>query len=330
MTMEQLIADFGQQLSDALEIGKNATLSNHHAPIHNVLVTGLGGSGMGADVVIDLCADQLPVPMLVNKTYQLPAFVNKHTLVIASSYSGNTEETTNALQIAIEKGAKIVCITTGGAMQQIAQKHGLDLIQLPSGRPPRASLGYSFIQQFFILNHFGFINNNFIEQVEAAIALLKSEQEAIKTLAAAWAKTLAHQMPIIYAPDGYGSVAIRWRQQINENGKQLCWHHIIPEMNHNELVGWRTKDNSMAPVFLRADDVYARVQYRIDINKTIVGQYTNSIYELNAKGNTKTERLLYLIHFGDWLSWYLAQERNMDATEVKVIDYLKGELGKMQ
>ncbi|OWY19607.1 bifunctional phosphoglucose/phosphomannose isomerase [Sphingobacteriales bacterium UPWRP_1] len=327
--MEQLIADFGQQLSNALEIGKNATLTDHAAPIQNILVTGLGGSGMGADVVIDLCADQLPVPMLVNKNYQLPAFVNHHTLVIASSYSGNTEETTNALQIAIERGAKIVCITTGGVMKQIARENGLDLIQLPSGRPPRASLGFSFIQQFFILHHFGFITNDFIEQTEAAIALLNAEQDAIKTQAAAWAKTLAHQMPIIYAPDGYGSVAIRWRQQINENGKQLCWHHVIPEMNHNELVGWRTKDNNQAPVFLRASDVYERINYRIDINKTIVGQYTDSIYELTAKGNTKTERLLYLIHFGDWLSWYLAQERHMDATEVKVIDYLKGELAKM-
>lgn len=329
MTMEQLIADFGKQLTEALEIGKNAKLSAHHAAIHNVLVTGLGGSGMGADVVIDLCGEQLPVPMLVNKTYTLPAFVNQHTLVIASSYSGNTEETTHALQIAVERGAKIVCITTGGVMQQIAQKHNLDLIQLPAGRPPRASLGYSFVQQFFILHHFGFMGNGFIAEVEEAVKLLATEQVNIKAEAAIWAKTLAHQLPIIYAPDGYGSVAIRWRQQINENGKQLCWHHVIPEMNHNELVGWRTKDNNQAPIFLRASDVYERINYRIDINKTIIGQYTNSIYELNAKGNTKTERLLYLIHFGDWMSWYLAQERHMDATEVKVIDFLKGELGKM-
>jgi len=329
MTMFELIAGFGQQLTEALEIGKKATLTKHTHPITNILVTGLGGSGMGADVVIDLTANTLQVPMAVNKNYVLPAYVNQHTLVIASSYSGNTEETTNALQIALDRKAKIVCVTTGGAMEKMASEHGLDLIKLPSGRPPRASLGYSFIQQFFILQHFGFIGNSFIAEVEAAIALLAKEEENIKTQSAAWAKTMAHQVPIIYAPDGYGSAAIRWRQQINENGKQLCWHHIIPEMNHNELVGWRTKDNALAPIFLRATDVYERTQYRIDINKTIVGQYTESIYELTALGNTKTERLLYLIHFGDWLSWYLAQERQMDATEVKVIDFLKGELGKM-
>ncbi|QQS29328.1 MAG: bifunctional phosphoglucose/phosphomannose isomerase [Sphingobacteriales bacterium] len=329
MTMYELISGFGKQLAEALEIGKKATFTPHTHPITNILVTGLGGSGMGADVVIDLTASDLQIPMLVNKNYLLPGFVNENTLVIASSYSGNTEETTHALQIAIKKKAKIVCVTTGGTMEKIASEHGLDLIKLPSGRPPRASLGYSFVQQFFVLQYFGFIDNRFIGEIEAAIALLDREQENIKSQSAQWAKTMAKQLPIIYAPDGYGSVAIRWRQQINENGKQLCWHHIIPEMNHNELVGWRTKDHTYAPVFLRASDVFNRSQYRIDINKTIIGQYTDSIYELTALGNTKTERLLYLIHFGDWLSWYLAQERNMDATEVKVIDFLKGELGKM-
>lgn len=329
MTMYELISGFGKQLAEALEIGKKATFTPHTHPITNILVTGLGGSGMGADVVIDLTASDLQIPMLVNKNYLLPGFVNENTLVIASSYSGNTEETTHALQIAIKKKAKIVCVTTGGTMEKIASEHGLDLIKLPSGRPPRASLGYSFVQQFFVLQYFGFLDNRFIGEIEAAIALLDGEQENIKSQSAQWAKTMAKQLPIIYAPDGYGSVAIRWRQQINENGKQLCWHHIIPEMNHNELVGWRTKDHTYAPVFLRASDVFNRSQYRIDINKTIIGQYTDSIYELTALGNTKTERLLYLIHFGDWLSWYLAQERNMDATEVKVIDFLKGELGKM-
>lgn len=329
MTMLDLIRNFGQQLAEALEIGLNAQLTPHHTPITNVLVSGLGGSGMGADVVIDLCADRLSVPMLVNKNYHIPAFVSPNTLFIASSYSGNTEETTQALQMALERGAKIVCITTGGAMQKIAEQHGLDLIKLPSGRPPRASLGYSFMQQFFILRHFGLIDGSFIDHTRAAIALLAAEQENIKIQTAQWAKTLANQLPIIYAPDGYGSVAIRWRQQINENGKQLCWHHIIPEMNHNELVGWRTKDDVYAPIFLNAPDVYERIKYRININKTIVSQYTNSIYELNALGNTKIERLLYLIHFGDWLSWFLAQERNFDATEVKVIDFLKAELGKV-
>lgn len=329
MTMYELISGFGKQLAEALEIGKKAMITPHTHPITNILVTGLGGSGMGADVVIDLTASDLQIPMLVNKNYLLPGFVNENTLVIASSYSGNTEETTHALQIAIKKKAKIVCVTTGGTMEKIASEHGLDLIKLPSGRPPRASLGYSFVQQFFVLLYFGFIDNRFIGEIEAAIALLDGEQENIKSQSAHWAKTMAKQLPIIYAPDGYGSVAIRWRQQINENGKQLCWHHIIPEMNHNELVGWRTKDHTYAPVFLRASDVFNRSQYRIDINKTIIGQYTDSIYELTALGNTKTERLLYLIHFGDWLSWYLAQERNMDATEVKVIDFLKGELGKM-
>ena len=268
--------------------------------------------------------------MSVNKDYLLPAYVNEHTLLIASSFSGNTEETIMALKQGMVKNAKIVCITSGGKMQKIAEENGFDCILLPGDSPsPRACLGYSFIQQLYILQFFGFIGGEFEAQLQSAANLMDAETESIKTVSARWAKDLHKKMPVIYAPDGYESVAIRWRQQINENGKQLCWHHVIPEMNHNELVGWRTKDDNIAPVFFHTPDAFERTQVRIDINKTIISQYTNSIYDLAAKGANKIERMMYLVYFGDWLSWYLAQERNMDALEVKVIDYLKGELAKV-
>lgn len=327
--MDSLIQDFGQQLTEALAIGKAAQLSAHHSPIHNVLVTGLGGSGMGANVVIDVLGDQLQVPMLVNKDYHLPAFVNKNTLLIASSYSGNTEETVTALLEGIAKGAKIVCVTTGGKLGELAQQHHLDLIQLPAGRPPRASLGYSFVQQFFILHHFGLCSNHFIADITASVALLNAENAAIKEQAQQLAQQLYNKIPILYAPEGYGAVAVRWRQQFNENAKMLCWHHIIPEMNHNELVGWRTHSTDWAPVFMHATDIEPRNEYRININGQILSQYADTIVHVSAKGDSRLQRQMYLCNLGDWASWYMAQLRQFDATEVVVIDYLKNELSKI-
>ncbi len=331
MTMKQLIIDFPLQLEEALAIGKTAK-GNITAPIHeirNILVCGLGGSGMGANVVMDLLGNTLSVPMSVSKGYHIPAYVNEHTLIIGSSYSGNTEETVMSLHQALDKGAKVVVITTGGKLAAIAEEKDLDMIKVPAGQPPRASLGYSLVQQLFVLHYLGFHDDSFIADLEGAVDLLRAETEDIKVQAKEWAANLQDKLPIVYSVDGYGSVAIRWRQQINENGKMLCWHHVIPEMNHNELVGWRTKDERFAPIFLYGSDTFERNQTRIEINKTIMGKYTSNIFELKAKGNNHIERWMYLDYFGDWVSWYLSVERNMDATEVEVIDFLKGELGKV-
>ncbi len=328
--MDQLIAQFPEQLLEAIRIGESANLTAAKKPIHNILVTGLGGSGMGADVVIDLLNDQLRIPMLVNKDYSLPAFANENTLLIASSYSGNTEETIMALEQGMKQGAQITCVTSGGKMEKIANENGFDLILLPKNQPsPRACLGYSFVQQLFILKHHGFINDVFVADLKAAAQLLVDEKEVIKAEAEALAKATYDKIPIIYAPDGYGSIAIRWRQQINENGKLLCWHHVIPEMNHNELVGWRTEDDRFAPIFFKADDTFDRTAIRVKINDEIVRKYTKSVYHVHAKGNTRLARMMYLTHIGDWVSYYMAQLRSMDAVEVQVIDFLKGELAKV-
>jgi glucose/mannose-6-phosphate isomerase len=328
MTMYDVIAAFPEQLREAVEIGKAATINKPLNPIRNILVTGLGGSGMGANVVIDLLSNTLRVPMAVNKDYHLPNYVNKNTLLIASSYSGNTEETVMALQQGIERGAKIVCVTSGGKMAKMAKDNGLDLIMLPAGRPPRGCLGYSMVQQLFILHKLGFMGKNLLSDLEKAADMLDKETDALKTTAQKYAKQWHDKLPILYAPEGYGSVAIRWRQQINENGKMLCWHHVIPEMNHNELVGWRTESDQWLPIFFNAPDVFVRNQYRIEINKTILNKYSKNVCELKAKGRTHLQRLLYLMFLGDWVSWYLAEQREVDAMEVKVIDYLKGELEK--
>lgn len=329
MTMDQLIAGFSNQLREAITIGKGAQLTPHNFPISNIVVTGLGGSGIGGDLVNEFIADELRIPFAVNKDYFLPSYVNKNSLVIVSSYSGNTEETLNALQIALNRKSKIVCVSSGGKIIQIAKEKGLDHILVPGGNPPRASLGYSFVQQLFALHYLGIIPNQFEQELKNAIALLDANQTAIREEAKKVAVQLDNKIPIIYTTTPMASVAVRFRQQINENGKMLCWHHVVPEMNHNELVGWRKKSSDWAVVFLRNENDYSRNNQRIAINKEIISQYCDTIIDINSKGNSHIERALYLIHLTDWVSLFLAEQQKLDATEVKVIDFLKNSLANV-
>ena len=188
--------------------------------------------------------------------------------------------------------------------------------------------GYAFTELFFLLNHYGIINGSFKSDFKNAIALLNSEKESIQNQAIELAKKLYKQTPVIYVASGFEGVAIRCRQQINENSKMLCWHHVIPEMNHNELLGWRTNVESLAVVYFRNKCDYDRNQIRMDINKTVIEKYTDNITEIWSKGNSIIENSLYHINVGDWVSWYLSEMNNVDAIEIDVINFLKAELGK--
>jgi glucose/mannose-6-phosphate isomerase len=192
--------------------------------------------------------------------------------------------------------------------------------------PPRSCLGYSFTQLLYIFNFFGLINENFKTELPKAIALIDSEEKNIQNEAIEVARKLINKIPIIYAVANYEGVAIRLRQQINENAKMLCWHHVIPEMNHNELVGWTEKSDKWAVLILRNNNDYERTQKRIEINKEVISKYADSITEIYSKGASVIERSIYLIHLGDWISWYLSELRHVDATEVNVINYLKSTL----
>lgn len=326
--MEQLIKDFPLQMKQAMEIGANAAVRKPKNEIRNITVSGLGGSGIGGTLVKCLTDGELKVPLIVNKGYFLPEYIDKHSLVIISSYSGNTEETYNAMQIAQSKGAQIICVTSGGKIENEARTNDFDLILIPGGHPPRACLGYSSIQLFYILNKLALIPDAFLKSLEAAMELLIAEQDEIQQLAKGIAKRMVNKIPIIYAEDTMEAVAIRFRQQINENSKMLCWHHALPEMNHNELVGWRTKNEAFLPIFLRSDLEFTRNAQRAELNKIIINDYVGEIIEIVAKGNDQVQQSFYLIHLTDWVSEYLGAMREMDTTEVKVIDFLKGELAK--
>lgn len=325
--MKQLIQDFPIQLQEALMIGQNYKFQTPEKKFSNVIVTGLGGSGIGGSIVQNYVSDKMEIPFLVNKDYFLPAFVNENSLVIVSSYSGNTEETLSAMQQALKAKATVVCVTSGGKVSETAKKKKLDCILLPAGMPPRSCLGYSMIQILYVLNYFGYIKNDFEKSVNAVIKLLNTEEKDIQKQAKSIAKKLSGKIPVIYAASDFEGVAVRFRQQINENSKMLAWHQVVPEMNHNELVGWRDKDEKKAVVFLRNEDDYERTKMRMDINKTVIKKYA-SIIEIWSKGKTFFERVFYIVHLTDWVSVYLADLHGVDATEVNVIDHLKGELSK--
>jgi glucose/mannose-6-phosphate isomerase len=327
--MKSLVENFPKQLREAISIGQAAKLPALTNNIQNILISGLGGSGIGGTIVSEIVSNTCPVPVVINKDYFLPEFVGPKTLVVVSSYSGNTEETLQAMEEAIAKNAMIVCISSGGKIAERAKAHGFGLITIPGGMPPRSCLGYSLTQLFFILKNYNLTGNEFIEQLTSAIELIENDQSEIIKEATEVSKKLIGKLPVIYAVDGYNGVATRFRQQINENSKMLCWHHILPEMNHNELVGWTEEHPEIAVVILRNDDDYSRTQTRIEISKTVFKKYTNTICEIYSKGKSKLERSVYLIHLTDWISVLIAESRNIDATEVNIINHLKGELAKI-
>ena len=328
MLMKDYISDFSNHLIEAMKIGETKTLKKKNLSINNILIAGLGGSGIGGSIIVDVFASQVNIPILVSKDYNIPSFVNKNTLVIASSYSGNTEETIYAIKKALKMNAEVAIITSGGKLKEIAEKNNLNKVYIPGGHPPRAMFGYSFTQLFYLLNHYNIIDLSFVKELKKSISLLVKNEKNIKHEALVLAKNLYNKTPVIYVAHGFEGVATRFRQQLNENSKMLCWHHVVPEMNHNELLGWRINVDKLAVVFLRNDLDNKRNKIRIDINKEVVKKYTEDVYEVVSRGDSVIQNTLYHIHFGDWVSWYLSELNNVDAIEIDVINYLKKELAK--
>ena len=328
--MKDLITGFGDQLRHALEIGANTTLKENTKKIESVLITGLGGSGIGGTIVSELTAEECSVPVATNKGYDLPGYINENTLVICSSFSGNTEETIEAFHKAKAKNAEIACVSSGGQLIELAKENNLNYIQLPSGDSPRAMMGYSITQLLYVLNHYGLISDNFKAELNNSAALVDSLQEEIQADAEKITDHLYGKIPVVYACDGYQGMAVRFTQQLAENSKMVSWHNIIPEMNHNELVGWRTKNEDLAVIFFRNESDHKRNQKRIEINNEVVSKYTSSVMEYWSKGETMYEKTFYLINVGDHATFNLSKRNGVVVEEIDVINYLKGELAKFQ
>lgn len=328
--MFELIKEFPSQMREALVIGGQATFKTRYSTaIQNVVVCGLGGSGIGGDLLAELLKTELKVPVQVNKSYLLPAYVNESTLLILSSYSGNTEETIACAEEALRRGLKPIVITSGGQLDAIAKESNLDIILIPSGHPPRACLGYSATQLFFVLKHFGLITGDFVAELKKAADFLEAEQKNIMEDAEFLAGKLLQKVVVVYAEDKYESTALRLKQQINENSKMYCWYNVVPEMNHNEIVGWKEPVNNLAVIIFRSEDEFHRNTHRIVYKKDVIVKLSDNVYELYAKGANLLEKHFYLIHIGDWLSYHLAMLQGIDPVEVNVITNLKNKLNSI-
>ncbi len=327
--MELFVAQFSDQLLEALERTKNLPKIKPAAPIANIVISGLGGSGIGGSFIADYFKHiKSKVPVMVNKDYDVPAYINSNTLFVACSYSGNTEETLEAIVKAAKAKAQIIIITSGGKLQTIASKKNYPCIDLPTGYPPRAAFAFSSIALLKALKSIGLLNTNFEKEIYETVGLLTENAKQIKTQATAVAKKLADKQIFLYCGDGNEAITVRFRQQLNENGKVLACHHVYPEMNHNELVGWRTK-GAIAVVNLFTGFEHKRTIARFEITKPILKKYAKDIIDIHAQGNTFLSKSMYLVHLGDWISCELAKIRKVDAVEVKVIDHLKGALNKI-
>ena len=334
-SMRALVEKFPEQAESAAQAARNARLSVPEK-IRSLVVTGLGGSAIGGDLVRSVAGPHLKYPFLVNRDYDRPAFVDEHCLVFACSYSGNTEETLSAYQPARKAKAKIICITSGGQLEALARKDGCPALSLPGGLPPRAALAYSL---FTLLGAMQTLR--FIPDMSKAIG---ETLDLLKRLAVRYgsanpesenpAKKLAHSLngKIVAV---YGSNAIldaaayRWRSQIAENSKNLAFHHVLPEMNHNELVGWLLPEDALkrvGVVFLRDRGDHLQVQRRFDLTRELIDGKAGALLEIWSEGESLLARIMSIVYLGDFVSLYLAYMNNVDPSPVQAIDYLKRKL----
>lgn len=328
MTMRELTEAFPSNITEAIEIAKKAQFKNSYRGIENVVICGMGGSGIGGTLVKDWLFEELSVPVVVIKDYELPHFVSESTLVIGSSYSGNTEETLMAIDEAIARKAKIIGICSGGEMKRLCDSNGYDYILVPGGNPPRTALAYSLVQLLHIFHQTGLIGEEKLSTMAAAEKLISSQKNEIHEIAQALAAHLKGKVGIFYATSVYEGVVTRARQQFNENSKYLCWHHVLPEMNHNELVGWGGGDDRFALVYFKNEGINRRNAVRADITLDKIREKA-AVLAINSMGNNIIERSIYLINIADWASVYLAELKNVDPIDIAVIDFLKDSLAKI-
>lgn len=331
------ITDFSSNILDAMEIGKNIQLTPVQKPIHNIVLAGMGGSAIGGDINRIFLKNQLSVPFIVSRHYTLPHWVNENTLVICSSYSGNTEETLAATEQAMNADAQVLGISTGGILTEKLQSIGKDVVKIPSGLQPRAAVAFSFVPMLYILNQLGIIDKSWETDLVSAVPFLQKltnlySQEKETNPAYKMAEEIHTKIPIIYGESEWTSVvALRYKGQLCENAKMPAYHNELPELNHNEIVGWEKNESlfhSMVILWLKDEGDHPRVKHRQNVTQKILKTLPLAQKEIACGGGNVIERFLHMIHYGDWLSYWCAILHGTDPSPVKKISRLKEELSK--
>lgn len=301
----------------------------------NIVVAGLGGSAIGGDLLKDWTKNQLSIPIEVSREYQLPAYAGKKTLVVITSYSGDTEETLSSFLDALKRGCMIYCISSGGELIKYARKHKVPHLQVPSSMPPRAALPYMLIPLLVLMEKAGLAKGvqDELKETFPLLDKISADNGPTKETYDNFAKMLAHNIgettPIIYGFGVYRSVAQRFKQQFNENSKSAAKWEYFPELDHNEIVGWEGRGEQCkwySVIFIRDKDEPVEIECRIETTKQIMERRGLVMFDLEVQGQTPLAKMLSTILVGDFASVYLAVLRGEDPTPVKIIDYLKDTL----
>ena len=319
--MGEAIKNFPIYIEDAVNRVKGFKIGSN---IKNIIIVGMGGSGIGGDLLKIYLRD-VNLRIEVVKEPILPVYADKDTLLIASSYSGNTEETIEVYRKAVRKGCKILGITSNGKLQELCKRHNYQYIQMPKGFQPRAALPYSF---FMLLKMFE--NSDLIpDQKKYINETIKALKKPIyEKLARDIVTRVKGKIPLIYASNRYEAVVMRWKTQFNENTKCPAFYHILPEQNHNEIQGFKVKLADFQAIILKDDSDHKIVNKRIEPTIELLKKQRVPSLEISISGSCELAKLFSTIFMGDLASYYLAQEYGIEPNSVPLIKELKEKINE--
>ncbi|MFZ4668700.1 MAG: bifunctional phosphoglucose/phosphomannose isomerase [Microthrixaceae bacterium] len=300
--------------------------------ISSVVVMGMGGSGIGGDAAAAVLGPQSPVPIMVSKHYECPAFVGPDTLVFANSFSGNTEETLNAVGIAAERGARVVVVASGGRLVELAGQIGAPVVPVDTSIPmPRAGIGAVTVPLLVVLDRLGLVDDT-APMIASAVEQLRRRRDELSgddNSATRLARRIGRTMPLVYGGGALGEVAgWRWKGQFNENCKVPSWCNRIPELTHNELCGWAQHGDVTRQVFtllfLRHSSEAPNIGRRFDFVAESCDEVVAGIHSVTAQGDTPLAELFDLVLLGDLVTLHMAFNEGVDPGPVDILDQLKG------
>lgn len=334
--MLEATAGLPEQVAGAAEAARGLAHLPHKDAVENVVVLGMGGSGIAGDVLLATAAPFMAVPVVVVKSYTPPAFVGPGSLVFAMSFSGETEETVEAAGEALALGAKMVMVTGGGPLAELALHSDCALMRVPSGIPqPRAALGAMAIPPLVMLEEIGLFPGA-AQWIDLAVDQLRRRRDQLMapdSSAAGVARRIGRTIPLLHSSLALGAAAAqRWKMQVNENAKTMAFWAVHPELNHNEVVGWGQHGDItrqlITLVNLRHDGEHPQVGRRFALVAELLGEVVAGIEEVRAEGEGELAQLLDLVIYGDFVSLHLASQEGIDPGPVPVLDEIKSRLRK--
>lgn len=334
--MFDLALGLPEQVEAAAGLAEDLDGLPHHDQVENVLVLGMGGSGIAGDVLAAVAGPFMPVPVVVSKGYECPSFVGDGTLCFAVSFSGNTEETVEAATEAAAAGARMVVLSSGGRLAELAAQWHAPWVQLPDDIPmPRAGIGAVAIPPLAVLERIGLFPGASGWIAEAVRQLRRRRDQLARepNEATELARRLDRTIPLIYGGGALGAVAAaRWKNQINENAKAPAFWAAHPELCHNEVCGWGQHGDVTRQVLslvqLRHDSEHPQVSRRFELVREVVEEVVGEVHEVRAEGEGDLAQLFDLILLGDFVSLHLAWQAGIDPGPIPVLDDLKRRLAE--